>query len=131
MTTAADTNVLLDIFEGDPIHGPASRGWIRTARDRGVVVICPIVYGELVPAFNSKAKLDEALKSIEVQLSPIDAAIAYEAGRRWQRYRQAGGTRARLLPDFLIGAHALAAADTFLTRDIGFYQTYFPELQSL
>lgn len=131
MITASDTNVLIDFFRGDPVYGARAIELIGVARSRGTVIICPVVYGELVPSFNSKAELDARLRSIEVQLSPIDDAIAYEAGRRWQRYRQAGGTRTRLIADFLIGAHALAAADTFLTRDLGFYQTYFPELHGL
>ena len=32
------------------------------------------------------------------------------------------------MTDFLIGAHALATADAFLTRGQRFYATYFPEL---
>ena len=131
MTTAADTNVLLDFFQGDPVYGPQSREWLRLAQITGAVVICPVVYAELVPAFDSKAELDAALESIRIRLSPIDDTIAYEAGVRWGRYRQAGGPRTRILPDFLIGAHALVSADTFLTRDQGFYHTYFPELQEL
>ena len=74
------------------------------------------------------------LNDLGVELSPIDDTIAYEAGLRWQRYREAGGTRERLLPDFLIGAHALISADTLITRitrDQGFYRSYFPELQEL
>ena len=59
---------------------------------------------------------------------PITTDIAYEAGLRWQRYRRAGGPRERIITDFLIGAHALSTADAFLTRDRGFYATYFPEL---
>lgn len=129
MITASDTNVLIDFFRDDPIHGHQATEWFDIARARGSVIICPVVYGELVPNFSSKAELDAALADLEVQLSSIDAAIAYEAGLRWQRYRESGGTRARLLPDFLIGAHALVSADTFLTRDQGFYRSYFPELQ--
>lgn len=32
--------------------------------------------------------------------------------------------------DFLIGAHAVATAAAFLTRDQRFYATYFPELST-
>ena len=131
MTTASDTNVLLDVIRKNPLHADQSAEWLAIARSRGAVIICPIVYGELVPSFNSKAELDAALANLEVRLSPIDDAIAYEAGLRWQRYRQAGGTRARLLPDFLIGAHALVSVDTFITRDQGFYRSYFPELHGI
>ena len=131
MITAVDTNVLIDLFGDDEHYSNQAEGWINLARIRGSVVICPVVYGELVPAFPNKGALDAALDSFEVELSPIDDAIAYEAGLRWQRYRESGGTRARLLPDFLIGAHALVSADTFLTRDSGFYRSYFPELQGV
>lgn len=44
------------------------------------------------------------------------------------RDREAGGPRDRTITDFLIGAHAVAVADDFLTRDRGLYPTYFPEL---
>ncbi len=131
MTTAADTNVLIDLFGNDSHYADQAEEWINVALSRGDIIICPVVYGELVPAFGSKAELDAALRLFEINLSLIDEAIAYEAGLRWRRYRQAGGTRARLLPDFLIGAHAMVSADTFLTRDSGFYRSYFPELQEL
>ena len=128
MKTAVDTNVLLDVFRPDPTHGPQSADWLQRAYDDGAVLVCDVVYAELAPFFGDKLILDAALREVNATLSPIDSDIAYEAGLRWMRYRRAGGPRTRIVADFLIGAHALAAADAFLSRDRGFYGTYFPEL---
>ena len=129
MITAVDTNVLLDVFlSGKVAHHARSLEWLRSAYDTGAIVVCDVVYAELVPAFDGRTALDGALLEINAALSPIDSSISYEAGVRWMRYRRAGGPRKRIIADFLIGAHAIAVADVFLTRDRGFYSTYFPEL---
>ena len=130
MITAVDTNVLLDVFIPSDEHGPRSRDWLSAAYDVGALIVCDVVYAELVPSASNRSVLDRALRETGATLSPIDSAIAYEAGLRWARYRRSGGPRARIITDFLIGAHAVAAADVFLTRDRGFYSTYFPELKS-
>ena len=130
MITALDTNILIDVFLPDEIHGATSLLALGAAREAGTVVICDVVYSELVPAFGERSLLDQALRDFSVELSPIDTDIAWEAGQRWTQYRHAGGPRTRILPDFLIGAHALSEADGFLTRDQGFYSTYFPDLGS-
>ena len=128
MITAVDTSILLDVFLPDERHGPRSKELLRNAYDKGAILICDVVYAELVPAFDDRAMLDGVLREISATISPIDTDIAYEAGQRWSRYRQAGGPRDRIITDFLIGAHAVVKAETFLTRDRGFYATYFPEL---
>lgn len=130
MITAVDTNVLLDLFLSVSAFHAQSRERIAAAYDAGAVIVCDIVYAELVPRFPSRGGLDDALREINVSVSPLDTAIAYEAGLRWARYRRAGGPRERILPDFLIGAHAVLSADAFLTRDRRFYGTYFPELRN-
>ena len=128
MITAVDTSVLLDVFPPDEHHGPQSAQGLRAAYDQGAIRVCDVVYAELVPAFKNQAALDRVLHEIGATPSSIDTGIAYEAGVRWRRYREAGGPRTRIITDFLIGAHALVAADSFLTRDRGFYATCYPEL---
>ena len=129
MITAVDANVLLDVFIPSDEHGPTSREWLTEAYDAGSIVVCDVVYAEIVPSFDNRLELDEALRNMNAVTSPIDTLIAYQAGARWMQYRRAGGPRTRIIADFLIGAHAMSVADVFLTRDRGFYSTYFPELQ--
>ena len=128
MITAVDANVLLDIFIASDRHGLQSKERLVAAYDAGAIIVSDVVYAELVPSFRDRIALDSALLELGATLSPIDSSIAYEAGLRWKRYRAAGGPRNRIIADFLIDAHALAVADVFLTRDRGFFSTYFPEL---
>jgi predicted nucleic acid-binding protein len=131
MITTNDTNILLDIFLPDEKFTGESIRLLKLAYDEGALIICDIVYAELVPQFEEIERLDNTLATINISLSHMDADIAFLAGEKWSFYRKSGGTRKRIISDFLIGAHALIKAERFLTRDRGFYQSYFPELQIL
>ncbi len=128
MISALDTNILLDIFLPDKRFTKGSKSLLRSAYDEGALVLCDVVYAELVPKFADRHKLDETLSLINVTVSSLDTEVAYIAGEKWKLYRKSGGKRSRIITDFLIGAHALLKADRFLTRDRDFYRSYFPEL---
>ena len=131
MISAIDTNILLDVFLPDKNFGPKSAEILKAAYNEGSLLVCHVVYAELVPQFGDRQGLDNALAILNVSLSPLDAEIAFLAGKRWSVYRESGARRERIITDFLIGAHAMIRAERFLTRDRGFYKSYFPELQIL
>ena len=101
---------------------------LEQAYNEGSLIINEIVYAELAPQFLVKERLDGALETLGVRMVPIDFDAAFLAGLSWKKYREAGGKRARILSDFMIGSHAMKHADRLLTRDRGFYKEYFKDL---
>ena len=129
MITAVDTSVLLDIFLEQPRFAQASAEALQSADAAGSLIICDIVYAELASRFARKEILDDTLAKLDINVEPFDRDVNFEAGRAFRVYREKGGPRARILSDFLIGAHAQARAAHLLTRDRGFYRTYFRKLK--
>lgn len=128
MITAIDTNILLDIFLPDVTHGESSLKSLEKAYEKGALVICNVVYAELVPQFEERHLLDLCLKKIGIDIIPLNNEAAYLAGILWNKYRKKNKTKNRIITDFLIGAFAKSQSDQFLTRDQGFYRNYFEGL---
>ncbi len=153
MTTAIDTNILLDILIPDPFFQNTSKEALEKALSRGRLLVGEIVYAELAVHFPTSDMLRNFLRETGIALVASAPAALEEAAVRWKRYLknkarnvvclkcgrpvqcsclhcgQSLQFRQRILADFLIGGQALTQADGLLTRDRGFYRSYFKELR--
>lgn len=128
MITAVDSSILLDIFLADPTFGRRSADALRTAIAQGQVVACGPVFAEVAAQFPTPEAALRALGDLGVEFSELSPEICSQAGAAWRRYRKSGGPRRQLVADFLIAAHAKAAADRLLTRDRGYSRAWFEGL---
>jgi predicted nucleic acid-binding protein len=151
--TAVDTNIILDILIPDAPHGDISEKSLTESLEGGLVIISEAVYTELSAHFLAKEQINRFLKETSINLYPSSSDALYLAGKTWREYlhRRTNtavcpscgipqefrctkcGTaflpRYHVIADFIIGAHAMVHADCLLTRDRGYYRTYFTDLK--
>lgn len=128
MITSIDTSVILDVLTDNPEFSRISGQAIRKARSEGKLVICDAVLAELCPALNSINEVENLLSDWQIEFSPLLKESALLAGTMNKNYLERRGSAKRVLPDFLIAAHASLQADRLLARDRGYYRDYFSEL---
>lgn len=124
-----DSNVLLDIITADPNWGAWSAEALGRCLEDGPTVINPIIYAEIAFDFASIEEVTALLPATDFDYLPIPREAAFLAARCHAHYRASGGSRAMILPDFLIGAHAVVERMVLLTRDVRRYKSYFPGLR--
>ena len=126
MATLIDTNVLIDIAVRDPVWLKWSRSQVVDARKRGSVVINQVIYAEFSIRYSTMDEVNDAIPEEEFRRESLPFEAAYAASRAFAFYRRQGGMRDKVLPDFLIGAHAAVRGYSILTRDPAGFRAYFP-----
>ena len=126
--TFIDTNALIDIATDNPNWAMWSTESLGRARRRGPCLINAIVFAEFAVSFKTLSHCEETIGAMDLTVAQIDNEAAFLAAQAFRRYRRSGGPRLGVLPDFLIGAHAVSTASPLLTRDVRRYRTYFPDL---
>jgi hypothetical protein len=136
MTTAIDSNVIISLWDKDPLASTPSRRALEIAFLRGGLVIAAPVFAELLAAPGpTEAFLKKFLQETTIIVDwDLGEEVWRTAGRAFQAYaerrrRQPDAHTRRILADFLIGAHAQVHGFRFLTRDERLYRTAFPQLK--
>jgi len=153
MITAIDTNILLDILIPDETYLTSSKKILNEYLSKGQLIICEFVYAELASQFSDEQKLHDFFSDTGIRMMPSNKEVLYRAGNAWKEYvrnrkialecsncgkaihvtcpecKLAVKFRQHIISDFIIGAHALIYAKLLLTRDRGFYKTYFKDLK--
>jgi predicted nucleic acid-binding protein len=127
---AVDTSVLLTIFKGEP-SGELWLECLQSAAESATLVISSVVLAEIRSFFPSDDACHKALRNLDLRHSPLAEDAAMLAGKIIRSYRNAGGPRKTILPDFLIAAHAATQAQSLATEDRGYLRTYFPSIRLL
>jgi predicted nucleic acid-binding protein len=127
MVTAVDSSVLLDVVTDDAQWADASEAALRQASREGSLVICECVLAEITPALGAD-NVAEFLDDWNIRFIPSSAASATLAGKLFGTHLARGGKGGRVVPDFLIGAHAQLHAERLLARDRGYLRDYFKKL---
>jgi predicted nucleic acid-binding protein len=152
MINSVDTNILLDILIPNAAQLQSSLQSLSNIDPDDELIVSEVVFAELGSQFKSFNDLNRFLRDTGIILVHSNEDSLFEASRAWKKYSQRKKNaivcpscgrnqtlacdtcqkiisfRQQILSDFLIGAHAKIQANRLITRDRGFYRTYFRDL---
>jgi predicted nucleic acid-binding protein len=98
--------------------------WLAHAE--GSLIISETALAEICPVLTAN-EIDGALSDWNLNFVPSSKESAILAGKMFSAYLERGGNRKRVIPDFLIEAHAQIHSARLRARDKGFTD-YFRSL---
>jgi predicted nucleic acid-binding protein len=129
MTTAVDSNLLIDVIGQPNQFTDAGIAALDAALNKGPLLVCPVVVAETAGHFPSGEALRATFHSMHLEMRAFNWLDLHRAGVAYVNYcRRSRAPKQRMLADFLVAAHAFTHADALLTRDRGYYRAYFPKL---
>ncbi len=123
-----DSCVVIDVLENDRNWAGWSQTQLENWSARGPLLINAVIYAELAAYASSKESLEAEIAAAGLAVSELPRDALFLAGRAHAAYRRRGGTRAGVLADFLVGAHAAVLRIPILTRDVSRFRAYFPTI---
>ncbi len=134
MKYSLDTNVIISHFKADKFSDDTDRffAWVREYGHE--MIIADIVYGELYTGvyLSQDPQLEERnmhkfLSVNEIEVKNPSIKTAKRAGELYSRYlRKNKKALKRILPDFIIGAHAEKYSDSLITWNPSDYKIEIP-----
>ena len=124
-----DSCVVIDVLENDRRWAGRSQAQLETWGARGPLLINAVIYAELAAYASSKESLEAEIAAAGLAVREFPRDALFLAGRAHAAYRRRGGTRAGVLADFLVGAHAAVLQIPILTRDVARFHAYFPTVK--
>ena len=126
IVTAVDSNVLIDVLFGDNQFAQTSASSLSQCSREGTVVISTVVMAEVASYFAHATDAVSFFDQTRIAVSDFGVQSAMEAGQLWRD--RVNKDRSRILPDYMVAAHAVTHADRLLTRDTGFNRMGIPGL---
>lgn len=124
-----DSCVVIDVLENDHTWADWSQAQLETWSARGPLLINAVIYAELAAYASSRESLEAEIAAAGLTMREFPRDALFLAGRAHAAYRRRGGTRAGVLADFLVGAHAAVLQIPVLTRDTARFRAYFPTVR--
>ena len=131
MVWVVDTCIVLDILDRHPEFAEVSSSALQSHLDE-TLVIAPVSYVELAPAFNGDASAQDAfLDSLWIRRDfDENRDMGLSAHRAWNEHilrKRAGQARKRPIADVMIGAYALRKGG-IITRNEADFRSLYPNL---